>query len=176
MAFTITAESKPILDGWGYDDHWSLVDWINWHKALRNKFSSDNKTTTDKAGRTFQYNPKADIIWLKEWNKQSFGAEPINSLMNVGSDSFKYIKQNILLFTTTGAIQQDYNLANPTAVKEIATDVATVVGETIEDVADTVKMGFKILKYGTITLLTIGVGLGIFYVVRKVKQVKKSTK
>lgn len=176
MAYNITAESIPILDGWGYDDHWSLTDWVTWHKALRNKFSSENKTVKDTLGRVFNYNKSADTIWLREWNKQSFGAEPINSLLNVGSDSFKYIKQNILLFTTTGAIQQDYNLSNPTAVKEAVADVAEVVGDVVESTVKTVKTGFKILKYGTIAVLSIGVILGTVYVVYKVKKIKKATK
>tara|TARA_R110000744_G_scaffold367373_4_gene476809 strand:+ start:5056 stop:5532 length:477 start_codon:yes stop_codon:yes gene_type:complete len=33
MDYNITADSIPDFDGWGPDDYWSALDWINWHKA-----------------------------------------------------------------------------------------------------------------------------------------------
>lgn len=39
--FTITADSQPILDGWGYDTYWGPNDWIDWHKKMVSKFGLD---------------------------------------------------------------------------------------------------------------------------------------
>lgn len=49
MAFTITADSKPLYDTFGWADYWQCADWINWHKALVAKYGVDsaNKTWAD---------------------------------------------------------------------------------------------------------------------------------
>lgn len=52
--YTITADSIPDYDSYGIDDYWSCVDWINWHKALKAKYS---KTV-------------ADQTWQNAWDKQ----------------------------------------------------------------------------------------------------------
>ncbi|MFA6569659.1 MAG: hypothetical protein WCT77_00270 [Bacteroidota bacterium] len=176
MANNITWDSVPIFDGWGWDDHWTLNDWVTWHKALRVKYSSDNKTKKDSLGREWLYNLKADPIWINQWRKQSFGAEPTNSIYNTQSDAFKYIKQHIYLYVITGAITQDHNLSNPTAVKDTLTDVAQGVGDAIESAADTITTGYKILKYGAIGLIALAVIGGSVAIYYKIKTIKKLSK
>ncbi len=31
-AFTITADSVPDFDNWGWDDYWTCADWMRWHQ------------------------------------------------------------------------------------------------------------------------------------------------
>lgn len=31
-AFTITADSTPDFDNWGWDDYWTCSDWMRWHQ------------------------------------------------------------------------------------------------------------------------------------------------
>lgn len=50
----ITAESKPDYDDWGIDSYWSCSQWIEYHKALKNKYGKD----------------QANQFWLTAWEKQ----------------------------------------------------------------------------------------------------------
>lgn len=37
-ADAITADSVPVLDGWGWGDYWSADNWMEWHKRLVEKY------------------------------------------------------------------------------------------------------------------------------------------
>lgn len=47
----ITADSRPMYDKWGWDDHWGCKEWIEWHKKLVAKHGAK----------------KADDIWAQAW-------------------------------------------------------------------------------------------------------------
>lgn len=34
-AFTITADSVPDFDNWGWDDYWDCADWKRWHEVKK---------------------------------------------------------------------------------------------------------------------------------------------
>lgn len=51
MAFTITAESVPVYDTFGFSSHWECNDWILWHQSLVKKYGQD----------------QADQIWANAW-------------------------------------------------------------------------------------------------------------
>ena len=59
--FKITADSEPILDKWGWDFYWSLNDWLVWHREMKKKYG----------------NEKANRIFISWWDKQTFGASPL---------------------------------------------------------------------------------------------------
>lgn len=50
----ITADSTPDYDSWGPDTYWSCDQWIQYHKALKEKWGQD----------------KANKIWLDAFEKQ----------------------------------------------------------------------------------------------------------
>lgn len=160
--YTITADSKPDFDDWGPDDYWSLKDWVDWHKALVNKYSDKTQKIT-KMGVTVYVNPIADGIWIGEWKKQSSFAPAVNSLLNVSSDEFKYIKEWLLLYFNTGAFINDTSPYNPSAIME---NVVKPVGETI----------YTSLKFAKIGLIVGVVGAFIFlglYAYNTLKSAKK---
>jgi hypothetical protein len=41
MSYTITAQSFPDYDDWGFDDYWGPEDWITWHKKLKGEYGLD---------------------------------------------------------------------------------------------------------------------------------------
>lgn len=49
--FEINADSTPLYDTWGWADYWACADWINWHKALKQKHGTE----------------KANQIWANAW-------------------------------------------------------------------------------------------------------------
>jgi hypothetical protein len=51
MSFTITADSIPIYDTFGFADYWSGSDWVLWHKELLKKYQTD----------------RANQIWADAW-------------------------------------------------------------------------------------------------------------
>lgn len=36
--FTINADVTPLYDSWGTADYWGCTEWINWHKAMVQKY------------------------------------------------------------------------------------------------------------------------------------------
>lgn len=62
LAATITAESAPNYDNWGYDEYWGCAEWIAWHKALKQKYGTE----------------KANDYWLAAWEDQDSLANPYN--------------------------------------------------------------------------------------------------
>lgn len=60
--FIITAESKPILDGWGWADYWTKEDWQKWHSLMVKKYGE----------------AIAKQNFLSWWEKQDSFANPYN--------------------------------------------------------------------------------------------------
>lgn len=63
MAYTITADSTPLFDGWGPDDYWSVSDWQVWYDALVAKYGAEQGSRK----------------WLDAWWQQSSFASPVNN-------------------------------------------------------------------------------------------------
>jgi len=53
MSNTITWQSVPDYDGWGFDSYWKCPEWMQWYYALKAHYG----TATAKN------------IWLKAWGK-----------------------------------------------------------------------------------------------------------
>lgn len=60
MEFEITADSTPILDGWGWDDYWKTPEWRRWHELMVIRY-----------GRKY-----ANSQFLYWWDKQDSTANP----------------------------------------------------------------------------------------------------
>lgn len=58
----ITADSTPLLDGWGWADYWGCAEWMQWHQANVSKYG--------KAVANSKF-----ITW---WSKQDSFANPYN--------------------------------------------------------------------------------------------------
>lgn len=63
VSWKITADSTPVLDNWGWDEHWSAQDWMKWHSLVMQKY-----------GRDF-----ANQQFLAWWNRQTLGAGPLDA-------------------------------------------------------------------------------------------------
>lgn len=61
-AFTITADSAPVLDGWGWEDYWGCADWVLWHQL--------NVTAYGKEA--------ANQKFIEAWGSQSSDMHPYN--------------------------------------------------------------------------------------------------
>lgn len=59
---TITADSTPVLDGWGWDDYWGCAQWVEWHKLNVVKYSK----------------AIANSKFIAEWSKQDSFSNPYN--------------------------------------------------------------------------------------------------
>lgn len=58
----ITADSTPVLDGWGWGDYWGCPQWVEWHKLNVTKYGK----------------PVANQKFISEWGKQDSFANPYN--------------------------------------------------------------------------------------------------
>lgn len=47
----ITADSKPIYNGWGWDNYWTCNQWILWHEELEKEYGLQ----------------EANTIWRNHW-------------------------------------------------------------------------------------------------------------
>lgn len=59
---TITADSQPLLDGWGWGDYWGCADWIQWHQLVKAKYGKD----------------EANARFIDWWGRQDSFAGPYN--------------------------------------------------------------------------------------------------
>ena len=92
MEFQITADSQPIYDGWGWDDHWSCEDWIRWHQCLRTKYGLQ----------------QANYIFIDAFHKAETFADSYNC-RSFNSGFREYARQNGFfdaLFSGIGIIAQ----------------------------------------------------------------------
>lgn len=63
MGYTITADSYPDYDDWGWDDYWSIADWQTFYDKLIEKYGADEGSRR----------------WLDAWWRQSSFASPVNN-------------------------------------------------------------------------------------------------
>lgn len=60
MDLQITADSIPVLDKWGWDEHWEVPEWRRWHELMVQRY-----------GRKY-----ANSQFLYWWGKQDSTAGP----------------------------------------------------------------------------------------------------
>ena len=79
-------DATPDFDEWGWDDYWGCTEWVDWHKALKDKYGKD----------------EADKRWGTAWSSMSSFAAPINcrSFDTYFRDYFK--KEGLLDFIYSG--------------------------------------------------------------------------
>ena len=175
----ITADSTPVLDGWGWDDYWDSEDWIQWYKLLLKRYSSYNKKINYKKGErvvvgtlemkadkdTYMLsNEKADAIWLSEWRKQSAGASPLLWL-HKKPDLVRYLLGRKIIFES----EIIFFAAIPNGSFFPSTLGIIEVEDTVENIADSISFGFKVFKYTLIAIVGLAILGGAAYVYKSFK-------
>lgn len=140
--YSINADSKPILDGWGWDEYWMPEDWIEWHTMNKKKYGKE----------------AANNKLIKEYHKASFGAASYD--WRTFDTTFKnYAKLNNFydgLFSGLGgAIMKPINTA-----ASAADTVITSAGNVVENTAKGAEKTSKVIKYG-LPILGVATGLGL---------------
>jgi hypothetical protein len=62
MIFSITADSTPALDTWGWADYWSCQEWMQWHRLNVQAYGRD----------------VANSKFISAWSAQDAFASPYN--------------------------------------------------------------------------------------------------
>jgi hypothetical protein len=170
---TITADSKPDYDDWGWDDYWDIEDWMKWHKELCKRYSAYNEKVNIKKGKEytiadktftaagdghFLRNKKADSIWLEAWRKQTTFSNPVNN-MGRNIDVVKYFRNYADIYIGSGMMF----MANmPIGIIPSTTSIIAAE-EFTEDVISGLSFGFKVFKYTLIGIAALAVlGLGAY--------------
>lgn len=137
--YIITADSKPDLDEWGWDDYWTILHWIDWHKKMKAKYG------LNEANKTFMY-------W---WDQQTIGASILDA-RSFNTDFRNYAKKN-------GFFDALFGGASVLKVIGAGSDVISGGSEVASSVVQAgVNVG-KMLKWVVPTLLiTALAGLGIY--------------
>jgi hypothetical protein len=117
---TITADSTPVLDTWGWGDFWNAQDWQVWH--------SKNVVKYGKA--------KANEKFVNFWNSQSIDANPYN-WAKYDTTFRAYLKQWDLLSAVTNVVAD---------VLVGATDVISGGVEAVGDISEGVGATAKTFK------------------------------
>ncbi len=131
--FLITAESVPVLDGWGFDDYWLCNDWITWHKLMKDKYGLDYANTK----------------LITAFESQSIGASGIDC-RSLDGNFKQYAKDNGFydaLFTGIGGL-----LASGISAGQSGSSAVT---GGIENISDTAKDTTKYASY----IIPIALGL-----------------
>lgn len=129
-AGTITADTIPDYDEWGWDDYWGCGEWMLWHKANVQEYGRETANTK----------------FIQAWGAQDSFMSPYNWC--------KYDKDFANYFSQQG-IDVGWLLSNLiVGVENVGDDVI----ETVENTTDTVayvSSGFKVVA----TLAIIGIGI-----------------
>jgi hypothetical protein len=86
----ITADSTPVLDGWGWADYWPINVWQQWHMMLKAKYGLD----------------EANKRFLFYWRQQTLFSNPLDA-RTFNANFRNYAKENGFfndLYSTTGGI------------------------------------------------------------------------
>lgn len=153
-AWNITADSTPVLDGWGWADYWSINDWIIWHKSMKSKYGQQ------EANRRF----------LAAWHTQDSDANPFNQ-RNFNSDFRKYARDNGFfdgLFSGMGFISKPIGWINDlfTTTDHVTAKAAGTIDNTVKGLENT----GKIVKYALPIAAILIFLAGTFYLYQKVKK------
>lgn len=115
-------EALPDFDGWGWDSYWSAAEWIQWHRAMVIRIGLD----------------AANVRFVTEWQKQGFGAAPLDA--RSFDTSFRdYARANGFLdalYSGLGA------LAKPIGAGTDILDGVATTGRLIGDLLPFVALGF----------------------------------
>lgn len=139
--YTITADSTPVYDGWGWDDYWEAPDWMTWHAAMKKKYG------LNEANRRFikAYHEASQFAANYGW--RTFNTEFINyAKLNGFYDGLFEGLLGLVGKTTSGAT----NVANK------ALDVTNAA---VDNAASAASTTTKIMKYA-IPVLIAGVLVG----------------
>jgi len=132
MAENITADSMPNHDGWGPDSYWGCLDWIDWHKALKNKFGKES----------------ADKIWATEYDKSTWGAHEISC--STRNDEFKQYVNKEGLNKKSSILTRVYRA-------EASIDV---IAQPFRDIGGAATNTAKVLRYA-IPILVASAAIGL---------------
>lgn len=138
--WNITSDSEPDLDSWGFDDYWTVNEWVEWHKKMKAKFGLQ----------------KANMIFIEWWKKQTVGANPLNNRTNANFK--KYAKDNGFLSSIYSELEKTaLSIVSPGfQVTKSALNTATNAAAAAENTS-------KVLKWLLPTLLIVAAaGLSIW--------------
>jgi hypothetical protein len=147
--FTITADSQPIIDGWGYDTYWGPNDWISWHKKMKEKFGLD----------------EANHRFIEAYGEPDFGAASYD--WRTFDDTFiEYAKENGFhnaLFNGLGGLIGKVASLGKTAVSKTSDTASSV----IENAGDTITSLSKMAKWVIPVIVILIIAGGIVYITKR---------
>jgi hypothetical protein len=146
--FSITADSKPVLDGWGWDsNYWSCDDWLSWHRLAAARYGVD----------------KANQDFLTEWNKQTFGASTLDCRTINGSFR-EYIRSVGLL----DALYDGAIIAKPLgAASDVISSGSNVVSSVASGAENTINTIAKVAPILIVVVIAIALFLIGIYIYKK---------
>lgn len=139
--FTITANSTPVFDEWGFDDYWSAADWMLWFDKLVEKHGKDGGKLLWIKGFT---NP--DAPWL--------GAAHGDWLDGIVGDAvfIDFLKENDLWDSVNSGIMGVWN-DSTNLVTDGASDVINAGSNLVSSSANTINLISKVLPVIVIIVL-----------------------
>lgn len=132
--YTITADSKPDFDDWGWDEYWSCSEWKEWFMALKAKHGKKN----------------AQDMWIKAWQSQGAFSHALDC--RSFNEEFKTFLKNQGLWDGAHSFISKLIAGGTTAVGS----TGDAVGSVAEGASDTVGALSKTLKYVIPAVLLIG--------------------
>jgi len=141
--FAITADSKPVLDGWGAADYWTLADWRRWHERMVAKYKKDF------ANKQFRYYWNSQTADMNPYNWGKYDKVFVDYLKKYGIDISNFLSK--ILVGTTSAVGS--------------------AGEVVETAGESAEKTAKILKLVIPSVVIVLVIIVIIVIYRKSKKV-----
>lgn len=152
--WNITADSTPVLDGWGWADYWPIGTWVQWHGLMKAKYGQA------EANRRF----------LEVWHTQDSDANPFNE-RSINAQFRQYARDNGFYdgLYTGGLGFVAKPLGWLTDLFTTADKVEANSNDALLNTSKGIKSSGKILKIAVPTAVIIILLFGIFYLYNRTK-------
>lgn len=137
--YTITADSQPDYDGWGYDKYWGAQHWMSWHAAMKLKYGK----------------AEADNRFVNAWiGGQSYGAAQNDWL--IFNSSFR-------AWANAENLREKMNGSIIDSAANLVDNVATSAANAVENTGDATENLSKVLKW-VVPILGVVIVVAVVYV------------
>lgn len=143
---TITAQSTPDYDGWGWDTYWSTTQWIVWHKRLVEEYGIE----------------KANEIWSLAWGNQGTLDHPYNY--------YKYDSTFVQYFDSQGIDVGWWGSKILTSTTTAVADTVEDVTNAVDNLSDGILSTSNVLKVAVPAALF---GVGYYFYKNYIKGSKR---
>lgn len=126
------ATATPDFDDWGWDDYWSMNDWLIWHNALIKAYGQ----------------PMGNDLWVQGWLQGNTWSALFGDVRGDWLTFNTDFKNHLKSYKTSGGVSMYSAIIDPVGyIMGGAVDVAADVGESVSNAGEAIKNTTKTISW-----------------------------